>query len=220
MQDAANGRGIQVQKADAHPEARADRIGAGSGAWRWQKSVASEPSFPPNSQPLLMNLSDSQKSQVAAWLRDGAKLAEVQKRIETEFGLRLTYMEVKFLVSDLQVLPKDTEAEKPAPAPPAPSPAPAPAPAAAGQPAAPTGFSDPDEVLPASGVKVSIDQLARPGALVSGNVTFSDGKSASWYLDQMGRLGVAPKDKGYRPSQADMQQFQMTLEQELARQGF
>lgn len=165
-----------------------------------------------------MNLSDSQKSQVATWLREGAKLAEVQKRIETEFGLRLTYMEVKFLVSDLQVLPKDADAEKPAPTPAAPAAAPAPAPAA--QPAAPSGFADPDEVLPASGVKVSLDQLARPGALVSGNVTFSDGKSATWYLDQMGRLGVAPKDKGYRPSQADMQQFQMTLEQELARQGF
>ena len=69
-------------------------------------------------------------------------------------------------------------------------------------------------------MRVTVDQLARPGAVVSGNVTFSDGKGAGWYIDQMGRVGIAPKDKGHRPSAADMQEFQTVLEQELARQGF
>jgi hypothetical protein len=67
---------------------------------------------------------------------------------------------------------------------------------------------------------VSVDQLARPGAVVSGKVTFSDGKSADWYLDQMGRLGVVPRDKGYKPSAADVQAFQMQLQNELAKLGF
>jgi hypothetical protein len=54
---------------------------------------------------------------------------------------------------------------------------------------------------------------------VSGKVTFSDGNSADWYLDQTGRLGLAPKKEGYRPTAADVQAFQMALERELARAG-
>jgi hypothetical protein len=165
-----------------------------------------------------MNLSDAQKQQVATWLQQGAQLAEVQKRLEAEFGLRLTYMEVKFLVSDLQVLPRDREPVKPVALPPKPA---APAATPPGTTAPETEAWDAaEEAPPSGGVSVSIDQLTRPGAMVSGNVTFPDGKSAAWYIDQMGRIGVAPKDKGHRPSAADMQQFQMVLERELARAGF
>jgi hypothetical protein len=35
----------------------------------------------------------------------------------------------------------------------------------------------------------------------------------------MGRLGVAPEQKGYRPSSEDMREFQAALEQQLARMG-
>ena len=37
---------------------------------------------------------------------------------------------------------------------------------------------------------------------------------AAWHLDQAGRLGLAPKQPGYRPSAADLQQFQAALEQQ------
>ena len=62
--------------------------------------------------------------------------------------------------------------------------------------------------------------MARPGTLVSGSVTFSDGQSAAWYLDQMGRMGVAPKQQGYKPSGADLQAFQQALEVQLSKIGF
>ena len=65
-----------------------------------------------------------------------------------------------------------------------------------------------------------MDSVVRPGAMISGNVTFSDGKSAGWYLDQMGRLGMAPMEKGYRPSPADVEEFQLALQDELAKKGF
>jgi hypothetical protein len=65
-----------------------------------------------------------------------------------------------------------------------------------------------------------MDQIAKPGAVVSGSVTFSDGKRANWYVDEYGRLGIAPAERGYRPTEADMREFQIALEQELARQGF
>ena len=63
---------------------------------------------------------------------------------------------------------------------------------------------------------------SRPGAraIVSGKVTFSDGQTADWYLDQTGRLGLSPKLAGYRPPASDVQQFQMALEAELSKMGF
>ncbi len=44
-----------------------------------------------------------------------------------------------------------------------------------------------------NGNHLGVDTVARPGAMVSGSVTFSDGQKGHWYLDQMGRLGVAPE---------------------------
>jgi hypothetical protein len=67
------------------------------------------------------------------------------------------------------------------------------------------------------GISVTVDQLARPGAVVSGEVTFSDGNTAAWYLDETNRLGLVPKQKGYRPSAKEVQQFQMALQEELSK---
>jgi hypothetical protein len=177
---------------------------------------------------MSMNLTDTQKQQVADWIRAGAQLPEVQKRIETEFGLRPTYMEVKFLVSDLQVLPKDADLPKTAPTIPVVSgPGPSTGPGMASATRRPPGLPAPEPDLEpsdsgggAARVAISVDKVTRPGAMASGNATFSDGKSAAWYIDQYGRLGLAPKEKGYRPPAADVQEFQMLLEQELARQGY
>src|SRR3954464_3722609 len=54
-----------------------------------------------------MVLTDEQKQSVAAWIEEGAKPADVQARLEKEFNLRITYMEVRFLIDDLKVMPKD-----------------------------------------------------------------------------------------------------------------
>src|SRR6266487_4407540 len=62
-----------------------------------------------------------------------------------------------------------------------------------------------------------VDQIARPGAVVSGSVTFSDGNIAAWYLDQFGRLGLAPKKQGYKPPAGELQEFQTALQNELAK---
>jgi hypothetical protein len=66
---------------------------------------------------------------------------------------------------------------------------------------------------------VTIDQITRPGAMVSGRTTFSDGQTAEWYLDQTGRLGLNPSTPGYRPSQQDVMDFQMELEKLARNQG-
>jgi hypothetical protein len=161
-----------------------------------------------------MNLDESQKLKVTQWIADGLKLAEIQSRLQQEFGLRLTYMEVRFLVDDLKLTPKDPEPPKPVPTLPPPTP-----PVPAASPAAAPKLA-PLEPAPGAGkLAVTADAIARPGTLVSGKVTFSDGETGEWYLDQAGRLGVAPKTKGYRPSPADVQDFQAELETVLAGMG-
>jgi pyruvate/2-oxoglutarate dehydrogenase complex dihydrolipoamide acyltransferase (E2) component len=161
-----------------------------------------------------MQLTDEQKQKVAAWLADGLKISDIQTRLETECGLRVTYMDVRFLVDDLKLVPKDP------PAPPAPAPEPvaaAPAAPAAAEPA--PLFADP-AAGPASKITLSVDQIAKPGTMVSGSVTFSDGKPAAWYLDQGGRLGVVPPEQGYRPPAGDVEEFQVLLDRELQKLGY
>jgi hypothetical protein len=157
-----------------------------------------------------MNLDEAQRQKVAAWIADGAKLSEIQTRLLSELGLKLTYMEVRFLVDDLKLTPKDPEPPKVA------------APIAEAAKPAETKSAPPSAALAGAtgGVSVTVDQLARPGAIVSGKVTFSDGQQAEWYLDQTGRLGVVPKQQGYKPTAADVQQFQAALQTEIARMGF
>lgn len=162
-----------------------------------------------------MNLNDSQKAQVAGWIGQGARLAEIQSRLASELGLTLTYMEVRFLVDDLKLVPKDPEPPKTKELPtPAAAPITNPTQASPLEPQAPVPAA-----LSSSSVSVSVDQIARPGALVSGKVTFSDGQKASWTLDQMGRLGLAAEQKGYRPTAVDVEQFQVALQNELAKLG-
>ena len=160
-----------------------------------------------------MNLTDEQRQRVTAWILEGAKISEVQNRLVSEFGIKLTYMEARFLVDDLKLTPKDPEPPKVV-TPQAAAPAADPAKLTAEKNPAPAG------TLPASGVSVSVDQITKPGALVSGKVTFSDAQIADWYLDQTGRLGVVPKQTGYKPSAADVQDFQLALQQEVAKLGY
>jgi hypothetical protein len=149
-----------------------------------------------------MNLDETKRKQVAAWIEEGLKIADIQKRMEAQWGSRQTYLQVRLLVDDLKLTPKD-------PTPPPPPP----------QTAAKTPDNPPPPNLPAGKVRITLDQITRAGAMVSGKVKFSDDKSADWYLDQMGRLGLAPAEKGYKPSPADLQDFQIALQAELERMG-
>lgn len=162
-----------------------------------------------------MNLDEAQRKKVGQWIKEGLRLSEIQNRLASELGLRLTYMEVRLLVDDLKLTPKDVEPAKAAAAAlPLPG---AKAPAAPGArppaPAARAGAPKP------SGVSLAVDQIARPGAMVSGKVTFTDGNTVDWYFDQTGQLGLMPQQPGYRPPPADLEQFQMALDAELSRMG-
>jgi hypothetical protein len=157
-----------------------------------------------------MTLTDDQKASVTRWIADGESLSEVQRKLREEFAITATYMETRFLVDDLRLTLKTD-----------PDPVPEPTQPAA---ASPTDGMPPDEVLPPAGaagnVTVTLDQIARPDAMISGKVTFSDGQSSGWYLDQSGRLGLNADTPGYRPSEADVLAFQNELQTLARTQGF
>ncbi|HEY5779157.1 MAG TPA: hypothetical protein VIT00_10500 [Terrimicrobiaceae bacterium] len=145
-----------------------------------------------------MSLTDDQKAAISKWIEKGASLSDIQKRLKEEFQISLTYLETRLLADDLKLALK--EPERPVEPPPLPAAEKTPPPAA-------------------GKVSVTIDQITRPGAMVSGRATFSDGQTAEWYLDQTGRLGLNPSTPGYRPSQQDVMDFQMELEKLARNQG-
>jgi hypothetical protein len=162
-----------------------------------------------------MNLDDVQLKKVSEWINQGLRLSDIQGRIASELGLKLTYMDVRLLVDDLKLTPKDLEPPKPVNST-LNTPTAGPKPSPAGK----TPPTEAAESKGASSVSVQIDQIARPGSVVSGKVTFSDGNRAEWYFDQMGRLGLIPQTPGYRPPASDLREFQSLLDNELSKMGF
>ena len=76
---------------------------------------------------------------------------------------------------------------------------------------------------PSAERKIPITLSLRPTpdgfSLSSGDVTFSDGKTGKWYLDQMGRLGIGNLPEGYRPAPTDAALFQQQLMSLLQAKG-
>lgn len=154
-----------------------------------------------------MELSDIQKTTVTQWIQEGRSLADVQRLLREEFEVSMTYMDVRFLVDDLDIAVVEEESE--------PEPE-----ASADAEAAVTEPEVMDEVS-SGGVLVDVDAIMRPGSLVSGTVRFSDGVSLGWQLSAAGQLGLIPgDDPEYRPSPEDVQSFQMQLEDVLRKKGF
>lgn len=164
----------------------------------------------------MSQLSPEQLAQVELWAAAGANLNEVQGRLKTEFGINLTYLDARLLMLDVGVRIKDKEkpVEKPAEPTPAAGPPPDDVPPSLGQ----NDTAPADK--PLGSIEMSADQIAIPGALISGKVTFSDGVKASWFLDQMGRLGLNGAPQGYQPPPADVPQFQLELDLLLQKSGF
>jgi len=168
-----------------------------------------------------MMISEEQRNAVKAWLKAGASLADVQRRLKSEYDLTMTYMDVRLLVLEIGAEVQEEPEPVPPPAPPPPVPptsAPAPRPgpwkadAAAAEPE--------DEGAPQPQVTLSIDRLIVPGAMVSGDVTFTDGTKARWLIDNQGRFGIEPEVKGYQPTEMDLRLFQLQLRAELQRKGY
>lgn len=159
------------------------------------------------------SLSEEQVAQIQGWADEGAGLSEIQRRLNSEMGVKVTYMEVRFLIDDLKIQLKPDEPETPEVDEEEEESA-----DAAGD---AEGVADGDpELLEGGKVSVTISELQRPGALVSGRVTFANGKGADWWMDQMGRLGMNADDADYRPTESDMMGFQQELQRVAKEKGF
>jgi hypothetical protein len=128
------------------------------------------------------------------WAAEGANMSDLQSHLKEDFGFTLTYMDTRFLILDLGIeLIQEVKAEVKKPEKPA---------------------------LIATGVvTTTMDSLTLPGAMVSGKVTFSDGETAVWMLDQTGRPGLDPDTEDYRPTQEDILVFQTQLRELIKKSG-
>lgn len=156
-----------------------------------------------------MTLTPEQLAAVQQWAAEGATLNDVQQRLKQQFGLTITYLEARLLLLDAKVSLKDKPREQPKVEEPQETP--------------PSTPQAPDAAAPdatGGGVTVTVDELAIPGAMVSGKATFSDGKTAGWFIDQMGRLGMRAPEPGYKPPAEDVPVFQQELDRLLANLGY
>ena len=188
-----------------------------------------------------MQITPEQEALVRAWAAEGATLSDIQTRLADECGVRLSYLDTRFLLLDLKVdLVEKTKKEPP---PPAAAPAAAPDPTGGSGEESPDRWSEADDAygaappLPgeepaetavpdapgaadaeapaaagASTLTVDLARIQRPGFAASGSVTCSDGVKGEWGIDNYGRLALAfPDNRGYRPSAADQQAFMQQL---------
>jgi hypothetical protein len=176
-----------------------------------------------------MKLSEDQLISVAAWFAGGASLDVILKRLVSEFGVHVTYFDLRMIVADLPQPEEEGEDAGETPATPNDgdaTPNDADATPNDGEPATPNDAepTTPEEAPPdgeaASSLTVTVDALMIPGTMASGDVVFSDGVKGKWYLDQMGRLGLGGDlPQGYRPSPADAALFQARLMEALRAKG-
>jgi hypothetical protein len=176
-----------------------------------------------------MPLTPEQTTAVTAWVAAGDNLSAIQKKLIEQFKVSMTYRDVRFLVDDLNLALKDaapkvdasdvTKAQPAAPGKKAP-----PGPDADAADAADDDLSETPEDLPAgaTNVSVTLDKVVlTPGALASGEVTFSDGVTGKWIVDNQGRPGFTKISRpGYRPTPADGEAFMQQLSAALQKRGF
>ena len=165
-----------------------------------------------------MQLTDIQKDRVRQWAAEGDSLSKIQDRLMSEFDIRMSYIDVRLLVLELQVAIQ--EKAKPKEIVPPASPAPS---AQGASPMSPNAGMEEDvedespmDAMPAGGgVNVSVSRITKPGFAYCGDVTFSDGTKAEWGITSHGELALTGGPAVYRPSPEDVRAFQMELRNQL-----
>lgn len=141
-------------------------------------------------------VNDEQLEMVRRWAAEGVDLNGIQKRLQGECGVHLTYMDVRFLLLDhgieiaTQAAPAATKTEE--------------------TPEAPV-----EETTAKAGVQVTLDDLQLPGTIFSGKASFPGGAHGAWLIDQMGRFGWS--ELNGQPSPEEMAEFEKALTALLSR---
>lgn len=161
-------------------------------------------------------------------LNEGMSLSDVQKFLERECGLRMTYFDLRMLAADLQVdwekqdRPKaDTSIDVSKAPVQKPQPPPPPQPRQDNADGQPDDADDEEDDVPApvpadGHSAIVLDETPIPGAAVSGTVTFPSGASGRWVLTRDGRFGLEPDQGSAQPTEDDYAVFQQDLQRKLA----
>lgn len=141
----------------------------------------------------ITDLTEEQIEQIKVWASEGDQLADLQKKINSEFQIKpaITYLDTRFAVIDLGIeiiVVTEPEEKKP----------------------------EPKQLTPLGYVDATVDGIVRPGFLASGKVIFSDGMHALWGIDEMGRLKVDADEPSYKIDDEDMIAFQEILRDKLS----
>jgi len=180
----------------------------------------------------INDLSGDQKNTIRTWIAAGESLPDMQNLMRDHFDFRLTFMDARILVAEIEEemgpveVPSTGPSLDPEPVEEAPLGSgqdhkadelaltrpefllePAPGPAATSE-AQDASLEEP--ALPP--VQVTINSVAVPGAVSSGHVSFSDGETARWHLDHVGQLRMDPTTPGYQPSRSELTAFQAELQ--------
>lgn len=113
-------------------------------------------------------LSPEHVQTIRGWAEEGLDLNAIQKKLHEDLGLKLTFMDARFLLQDL-----DIRIKQPEPAPREEEP----------QNAAPAA---PSSLL--GKTRVSVDEVTPPHALMTGKVLFKSGAQGVWDIDRSGRI--------------------------------
>ena len=136
------------------------------------------------------------KKIIKSHLDEDLTLNEIHKILADKHAVKMTFMELRLLSSEIEDMDwgkfdpkveKDDDDEDESPEEP--------------------------EIL--NGTQIEISKIQRPGAMVSGSVTFISGLKGEWYIDSMGQLGLNMADEDAQPTEEDMQDFQMELRRKI-----
>ena len=136
------------------------------------------------------------KKIIKGHLDEDLTLNEIHKILADEHKVKMTFMELRLLSSEIDDMdwgkfdPKveeddEEETEETAPA------------------------------EPVSGTQIEISKIQRPGAMMSGSVTFLSGLTGEWYIDGMGQLGLNMTNEDDQPTEEDMMDFQTELRRKV-----
>lgn len=158
----------------------------------------------------MASLSQEHQKEVAAWAHEGATLNDIQSRLKSVYGISLTYLDLRLLLIEMGIKLQDKPREVP--------PQEAIKPVADVANEAEGRVDDWNAAGGGGGGKVSVttDAISLPGAIASGKAVFSDGKTAVWFVDQSGRLGIRAAEPGYQPPPSDIPEFERQLDSLLS----
>ena len=143
---------------------------------------------------------------IASLLGEGKSLSEVQKILQDEYDMQITYMDLRLISSDLDVNWEKCDKNQPKPT------------DKVIDNDNPDNTSLDDAGWGSNGdgkTVVNVSKVVRPGAVMSGDVKFKSGATAEWQLDPLGRLGLNPTANSAKPTEEDIQDFQIELQKAL-----